>query len=145
MLQPGLVSRQRRDLVILRAPSVHPLIEQFRGAGGVISLTAEGDTRWVPATIGSTAYRIVQEALTNAAKHAPGSAITVRVAARRDRVELIVDSAGPPGAGAGMGLLTLYAPGNARAPYPGSRLVRLRSGNRPPTSVTMGWRLRIYR
>jgi signal transduction histidine kinase len=86
---------------------VHPLIEQFRSAGAGISLTAEGDTGWVPATTGSTAYRIVQEALTNAAKHAPGSAITVRVAARRDQVELIVDSAGPPGAGAGIGLLTM--------------------------------------
>ena len=50
------------------------LVEQLRGAGADVSL-AVGRRRRLPATTGSTVYRIVQEALTNATRHAPGSAV----------------------------------------------------------------------
>ena len=83
----------------------------------------------MPATTGSTAYRIVQEALTNAAKHAPGSPVTVRLVAAPALVELAVDSAGTPGAGAGMGLTTM----RERAQAVGGRCVAGPEGD--------GWRV----
>lgn len=86
---------------------VPELVEQFRGAGVRVSLAVDGDPSALPETVGSTVYRIVQEAVTNAAKHAPGTAVTVRVATTRDDVQVIVDSAGPPGDGSGMGLINM--------------------------------------
>jgi signal transduction histidine kinase len=80
------------------------LVEQLRAAGADVSLSVEGDLATPLATTGSTVYRIVQEALTNATKHAPGSAARVRVAVTGVGVELRVDSAGLPGHGSGMGL-----------------------------------------
>src|SRR5205085_10438346 len=63
-----------------------------------------GDLEDLPATTGTTVYRIVQEALTNASRHAPGATVRVRVSARDDRVEVTVDSDGAPGNGTGMGV-----------------------------------------
>ena len=84
------------------------LVEQLRHAGADISLVVDAEVAAVPATTGSTVYRIVQEALTNATKHAPGSAVAVRVGGGPDRVELTVDSSGPPGNGTGMGLESMH-------------------------------------
>jgi signal transduction histidine kinase len=83
------------------------LVEQVRVAGVDVSLAIEGDIAMMPATTGSTVYRIVQEALTNAAKHAPGALVAVRAAVLRRVVEVDVDSAGSPGRGSGMGLLSM--------------------------------------
>ncbi len=49
------------------------LVERFRSAGADVTLTVEGDASALPATTGLAVYRIAQEALTNAAKHAPGA------------------------------------------------------------------------
>jgi signal transduction histidine kinase len=60
---------------------VRRLIEESRQAGTRISPVFDfehGDDP-VPPSIGRTAYRVVQEGLTNARKHAPGAAVTVRV------------------------------------------------------------------
>jgi signal transduction histidine kinase len=83
------------------------LVERFQAAGAPVTLTVDGDLARVPATSGSTLYRILQEALTNAAKHAPGCPVEVKVSARGLHVELDVDSAGPPTSGRGMGLVTM--------------------------------------
>lgn len=90
-----------------RIDGVQELVEQFRGAGVEVSLTVSGDLEQVPATTGSTAYRIAQESLTNAVKHAPGTAVAVRLSAGPRGVELTVDSAGAPGTGAGMGVAAM--------------------------------------
>ena len=55
------------------------LVERFRSAGADVTLTVEGDTAGLPATTGLAVYRIAQEALTNAAKHAPGRPTEVRL------------------------------------------------------------------
>ena len=55
------------------------LVEQFRSAGADVTLTVEGDIAGLPATTGLAVYRIAQEALTNAAKHAPGAPTEVRL------------------------------------------------------------------
>jgi signal transduction histidine kinase len=86
---------------------VPELVGEFRGAGAGVSLHVDGDTGALPATVGSAIYRILQESLTNAARHAPGSAVEVRLAVQPSAVKLQVDSSGRPGHGSGMGLLSM--------------------------------------
>ncbi|MEW2400527.1 histidine kinase [Streptomyces sp. NPDC046862] len=78
----------------------------------------------VPASVGRTAYRIAQEGLTNARKHAPGAEVTVTVAgAPGDGLTLCVRNPAPPGdvpsvPGSGQGLIGL----TERATLAGGRL-----------------------
>jgi len=56
------------------------LIEESRRAGCEVSLRYEvADPDAVPATVGRAAYRIAQEGLTNARKHAPGQPVTATI------------------------------------------------------------------
>ncbi len=89
------------------ASGVADLVDGFRLAGAPVTLLAEGDTGQLPATTSAAVYRIIQEALTNAAKHAPGAPVDVRLAVQPGRVIAVVDSAGPPGQGSGMGLASM--------------------------------------
>src|SRR3954452_11942995 len=54
------------------------LVEQSRDAGMTVELTGSLETSVDP-VVGRAAYRIVQAALTNAGKHAPGAPVTVTV------------------------------------------------------------------
>ena len=83
------------------------LVERFRKAGANVRLERSGDLPLLPATASTTLYRIAQEAFTNAARHARGSPVSVRVAAAGGRVELTVDTDGIPGNGRGAGLTTM--------------------------------------
>jgi signal transduction histidine kinase len=83
------------------------LIEQFRSAGADAALSVDGDTGRLPATTGLALYRILQEALTNAAKHAPGARTTVRLAVEAGEARLAVDTAGAPRTGSGFGVLNM--------------------------------------
>ena len=91
------------------------LVEESRAAGMKVECRIDGDLD-VPAATGRTAYRIVQEGLTNARKHAPAAAVAVTVAARADGgvlVEVVsrravgVAAAAPPPPGSGTGLIGL--------------------------------------
>jgi signal transduction histidine kinase len=55
------------------------LIEQARAAGLSVSVDVEGEPRALPPGIDLAAYRILQEALTNVRKHAPGARAAVRL------------------------------------------------------------------
>ena len=101
-----------------RAPAALPaLVEQFRSAGADVTLTVEGDTERLPATTGLAVYRILQEALTNAVKHAPGSPTAVRLAVGAGTVTLTTEtlttetltagSRAEPGSGTGLGLVSM--------------------------------------
>jgi signal transduction histidine kinase len=84
------------------------LIEGVQRSGHNVSLTVEGPTDQVPGSIGTTAYRVVQEALTNSVKHAASRSTCVRLAIDPDRVTVAVTDEGPsahpttPGAGRGL-------------------------------------------
>jgi signal transduction histidine kinase len=71
------------------------LVEQSRAAGMVVTLSEEGDRRPLAAPVEQAAYRVVQEALTNAHKHAVGATTLVRVAYRAEEIAVLVEN-GPP-------------------------------------------------
>jgi len=83
------------------------LVERFRSAGADVTLTIDGDTGRLPATVGLAVYRILQEALTNAVKHALGSSTAVWLAVEPDAARLAVDSDAEPGTGTGVGVLSM--------------------------------------
>ncbi len=70
------------------------LVERARTAGLDARLTIEGEPAGVPAAVGRTAYRIVQESLTNVARHAAAATATVRIHYRPDAVAVQVDDDG---------------------------------------------------
>ncbi len=59
---------------------VDDLAERIRGAGVPVTVVRRGDLAVVPEDVGLTAYRIVQESLTNVLKHAGPAAATVELA-----------------------------------------------------------------
>jgi signal transduction histidine kinase len=67
---------------------VPALIAQLREAGLDIELSVEGEPRVLPPGIDLSAYRIVQEALTNALKHAGDARASVRVRYGSDSIGL---------------------------------------------------------
>lgn len=79
------------------------LVEQSRAAGMAVSLSEEGDRRPLAPPVEHTAYRVVQEALTNVHKHAVGAKTLVRVAYRSQEIAVLVEN-GPPAAEPSAGL-----------------------------------------
>lgn len=71
------------------------LLVQARAAGVPAELTVEGDPRPLSPSLDLTAYRIVQEALTNAGKHAPGARVAIAVSWTGSQLEIAVRDAGP--------------------------------------------------
>ncbi|MBA2810000.1 sensor histidine kinase [Streptomyces sp. KM273126] len=101
------------------------LVAESREAGMKVVLDNRvSESAAVPASVGRTAYRIAQEGLTNARKHAPGAEVTVSVAgAPGDGLTLSVRNPAPPGdvppvPGSGQGLIGL----TERATLAGGRL-----------------------
>ncbi|APU41309.1 two-component sensor histidine kinase [Streptomyces sp. TN58] len=80
------------------------VVEAARGAGTEVRMTTSGRPRPLVAACDHAAYRIVQEALTNAYKHAPGAAITVEL--RYEDDSLVVEIANGPSAGPGEGVVS---------------------------------------
>ncbi len=86
---------------------VPDLVHRARSTGLDACLTIEGRCDDVPAAVGRTAYRIVQESLTNIARHAAAATASVRIDRRPgtlvvrvdDDGEATVDSAPEPGVG----------------------------------------------
>jgi signal transduction histidine kinase len=66
------------------------LLRTAREAGLEVDLKVTGEQRPLPAALGLTAYRIVQEAITNALRHAHASTLEVRVGYLPDALELTI-------------------------------------------------------
>ncbi|MFF3328471.1 sensor histidine kinase [Streptomyces sp. NPDC002888] len=118
--EPDDAGRPQPTLAALDA-----LVAESRDAGMKVALDSRvSDPATVPASAGRTAYRIVQEALTNARKHAPGTEVTVSVTgAPGEGLSLSVHNPAPEGEvpavpGSGQGLIGL----TERATLAGGRL-----------------------
>ncbi|MER6630063.1 histidine kinase [Streptomyces sp. NPDC000987] len=72
------------------------LLGQSAAAGMVVDLSVEGERRSYAAEIEQTAYRVVQEALTNVHKHAAGAKTHVRLAHRAAEIAMQVENEPPP-------------------------------------------------
>ncbi|MFD8482172.1 sensor histidine kinase [Kitasatospora sp. NPDC059673] len=87
------------------------LVAEAAAAGLDVRSEITGGPDGLPRAAEHAAYRVVQEALTNAAKHAPGAAVVVEVAYTAEGARLRVANGGAPGvpsaAGGGRGLVGL--------------------------------------
>ena len=102
----GMLRRDDEELALAPQPSlVHldALAERMTRAGLTTTVAVEGEPRHLPPGVDLAAYRIVQEALTNALKHSRGTQarVVVRYAARAVELEVVDD--GAPVAAAGEG------------------------------------------
>jgi signal transduction histidine kinase len=138
--EPGMPERTRSDLAQIRATALEALTELRRvlgvlrtedgaetapqpgldrlqelvagacGAGLDVTAETTGEPAPLPPGYDLTAYRIIQEALSNAMRHAPGSHVDVRIHYGRDALRLDVVNgpaprqAAPPSPGGGHGL-----------------------------------------
>jgi signal transduction histidine kinase len=115
------LTEMRRLLGMLRADADEPLtpqpglgevpllVTQLREAGLPVELQIDGEPRELPAGIELSAYRIVQEALTNALKHAGNATASVNIHYGSDSLELEIADNGAgtstPVASGGHGLV----------------------------------------
>jgi signal transduction histidine kinase len=115
------LAEMRRMVGVLRssngAPDLTPpptleqldrLVDRFRDAGLAVEVQRQGEAVPLPPGLDLTAYRLVQEGLTNALKHAHAEHVVVRLCYRPDCLALAVrdDGRGPtPAATPGNGLL----------------------------------------
>ncbi|MFJ8667967.1 sensor histidine kinase [Streptomyces sp. NPDC093600] len=80
------------------AAGIEGLVEAARAAGNQVQLRRLGGSQPLPPAADHAAYRIVQEALTNAYKHAPGAPIEVELRYEPDSfvVEIVNEAAAEP-------------------------------------------------
>jgi signal transduction histidine kinase len=100
----------RRVLGVLRsdeAPERRPqpqlgdvaqLVEATRRAGVPVELSMSIGDDYVPASVGLCAYRIVQEALSNAGRHSPGSDVAINIERDQRLIRLAVTNGPSPSA-----------------------------------------------
>jgi signal transduction histidine kinase len=91
------------------------LVGQSAAAGMVVALSVEGDVRSYAPLVEQTAYRVVQEALTNVHKHAAGAKTYVRLAHRVSEIAMQVENEPPE-----------EAASSARLPSGGNGLVGMK-------------------
>jgi signal transduction histidine kinase len=105
----GALGEMRQMLGVLRAgpddgagrtgagpglADVDTLVERARTGGHAVTVRRSGPLDEVPAAAGLCAYRVVQEALTNVVRYAPGAAVTVTLAAAEALTVEVVDERG---------------------------------------------------
>lgn len=92
------VLRTDEDTAVLspvqRLSDIPALVDGVRRTGVRVSLTMEGISETVPASVQVTGFRIVQEALSNAVRHAPGAAIEVSLRGGDDELLVRIHDSG---------------------------------------------------
>ncbi|MFD7745473.1 sensor histidine kinase [Streptomyces sp. NPDC059698] len=100
-------------------PDIARLVGDAAASGLSVGLSVDGEPgEALPPAVGRAAYRVVQEGLTNAAKHAPGSPVNVELSHTATGTRVTVrngTASAPAGAGARTGLPSAYTSG----PLPG--------------------------
>jgi signal transduction histidine kinase len=91
--------------------AIGTVVTDFRTAGVAVTLNRRGSPQALSAAAGTAAYRLVEEGLTNAVKHAPGQPVAVSLVWEPDTLLLTVTNPVPPGSdcrpGTGHGLAGL--------------------------------------
>jgi signal transduction histidine kinase len=77
------------------ATEIAALVDHARAGGLAVDFETRGDLARIGPGVGVAAYRIAQEALANAARHAPRAQTVLRVELAAGRVNLDVDTRGP--------------------------------------------------
>jgi signal transduction histidine kinase len=107
----GALRREEDDIELGPQPgldSLDPLLDAFGKAGLPVRLQVDGESAPLPRGLDLSAYRIIQEGLTNALKHAQASQadVVVRYGADELRIDVRDDGHGPvTGDGLGHGLV----------------------------------------
>ncbi|MFJ5209646.1 MULTISPECIES: sensor histidine kinase [Streptomyces] len=112
--------RERAEEPVAEGPCLSELDElvgQSAAAGMVVDLSVEGESREYAPEVEQTAYRVVQEALTNVHKHAAGAKTYVRLAHRVSEIAMQVENEPPPEASSAS---------SARLPSGGNGLVGMK-------------------
>jgi signal transduction histidine kinase len=139
----GMLRGSDETLALAPQPSLKELdrlVEQVRAAGLPVEVTVEGEPRELPPGVDLSAFRIVQEALTNALKHAGPSRARVVLRYHPDDLELEISDDGPgtgEGVGPGYGLLGM----RERVSVYGGEL---QSGRRPGGGYALRVRLPLH-
>ncbi|MFE7940654.1 sensor histidine kinase [Streptomyces griseoincarnatus] len=107
----GAAAAAAASRVVVEEPAEGPslaeideLVGQSAAAGMVVDLSVEGEYRSYAPEVEATAYRVVQEALTNVHKHAAGAKTYVRLAHRVSEIAMQVENEPPSGVGSSAGL-----------------------------------------
>lgn len=79
------------------------LIDSFRAAGRTVTIRTEGELDDLPGPVDNAAYRVLQEALTNVARHAAGAAAEVVITRTPTRLIVEISDNGPGSAVDGAG------------------------------------------
>jgi len=120
---------------------VPALLDDARRAGTRVQETRRGEPFELPPTVQLTVYRVLQESLANARRHAPGSPVDVETAYDEDALEIVVrngrgdrtaDAGDAAGAGPGHGVIGM----TERAELVGGRLTARRTS-------AGGWLVRL--
>ena len=101
----GLLRRERAQLALKPQPGtadVAELVDHMAEIGLPVELTVEGAARPLPPGVELTVYRVVQEALTNALKHAAPTTAHVRLRYDDQSVRVSVRDAGRAGGSGGV-------------------------------------------
>ncbi|WP_431789404.1 sensor histidine kinase [Streptomyces sp. G9] len=103
-----------------RAPGdsdIARLVADAAASGLPVGLSVDGDASVLPPTVGRAAHRVVQESLTNAAKHAPGASVTVELSHSVTETRVAVRNGAPA---AGTGVRSGQPAAHLSGPPPGS-------------------------
>ncbi len=115
---------------------LHELVQKFHSGGFQVDLATTGDPGRVPSSVSSTAYRIVQEGLTNAVKHSGASGAQILVTHQDGRVEVSVSDTGQASGGQ-----PAMALGSGRGLAALRERLKIFDGTMSTDSAGSGWRL----
>jgi signal transduction histidine kinase len=83
------------------ATDIATLVDDARATGLALELRTRGDLSQIAPDVGLALYRISQEAVANAARHAPHARTVIRLELTDDGVRLVAETTGPVSAAAG--------------------------------------------